>query len=64
MMSASTQEEVEKLRSTTKAMYEMEARSLRESRDMAIAERDKALAQEADLQTKYHKLNDESVNSS
>ena len=57
-MSASTQEEVEKLRATTKAMYEMESRTLKESRDVALAERDKALSQEADLQTRYHQLND------
>lgn len=58
-MSVSTQDEVEKLRATTKAMYEMESRTLREGRDIALAERDKAVTQEAELQTKYHQLNDQ-----
>lgn len=60
-MSTSTQEEVERLRATTRAMYEMESRSLKESRDTAITERDRALAQEAELQTRYHELNDKYV---
>ncbi|XP_067948432.1 progesterone-induced-blocking factor 1-like isoform X2 [Watersipora subatra] len=58
-MSASTQEEVEKLRCITKAMYEVESRALKESRDTAITERDRAVAQEAELKTRYQKLSDQ-----
>ena len=58
-MSASTQDEVEKLRATTRAMYEMESRTLRESRDVALAERDKALSEHSDLQKRYHQLNEQ-----
>ena len=58
-MSVSTQDEVEKLRATTKSMYEMEARTLRDSRDTAVTERDRAVAQEAELQSRYHQLNDQ-----
>lgn len=61
-MSASTQDEVEKLRSTTRAMYEMESRTLRESRDMALTDRDKAISQEAETQAKYQQLNELLVN--
>ena len=60
-MSASTQDEVEKLRATTRAMYEMESRTLRESRDVALAERDKALSEHSDLQKRYHQLNEQLV---
>ena len=60
-MSASTQDEVEKLRATTRAMYEMESRTLRESRDVALAERDKALSEHSDLQKRYHQLNEQWV---
>lgn len=57
-MSASTQDEVEKLRATTRAMYEMESRTLREGRDIALSERDKAINQEAESQAKYQQLNE------
>ena len=51
-----TNAEIDRLKSSTKEMYERENRSLREARDMAISERDRALAAEKDTTNRYEAL--------
>ena len=51
-----TNAEIDRLKSSTKEMYERENRSLREARDMAISERDRALTTEKDMTNKYEAL--------
>lgn len=48
--------EVDRLKSSTREMYERENRSLREAREMALAERDRALASEKEASSKYDQL--------
>ena len=51
-----TNAEIDRLKSSTKEMYERENRSLREARDMAISEKDRALTAEKDANNKYETL--------
>ena len=51
-----TNAEIDRLKSSTKEMYERENRSLREARDMAMSERDRALAAEKDATNRYESL--------
>ncbi|XP_028911376.1 progesterone-induced-blocking factor 1 isoform X1 [Ornithorhynchus anatinus] len=51
-----TNQEIEKLRSTSKEMYERENRNLREARDNAVAEKDRAVWAEKDAAGKYDQL--------
>ncbi|CAD5116145.1 DgyrCDS5068 [Dimorphilus gyrociliatus] len=51
-----TDNEIERLKTSAKEVYERENRSLREARDLAISERDRATASENELQHKYDQL--------
>ncbi|NXY05258.1 PIBF1 factor, partial [Pteruthius melanotis] len=51
-----TNQEIEQLRSTSKEMYERENRNLREARDNAIAEKERAVTAEKDSLRKYDQL--------
>ncbi|NWT21128.1 PIBF1 factor, partial [Vireo altiloquus] len=51
-----TNQEIDQLRSTSKEMYERENRNLREARDNAIAEKERALIAEKDSLRKYDQL--------
>lgn len=51
-----TNSEVDRLRTSCKEMYERENRNLREARDMAISERERAQAAESETSTKYEQL--------
>ncbi|NXH11586.1 PIBF1 factor, partial [Bucco capensis] len=51
-----TNQEIEQLRSTSKEMYERENRNLREARDNAVAEKERALIAEKDALRKYDQL--------
>ncbi len=51
-----TNSEIDRLKSSTKEMYERENRSLREARDMSMSERDRALASEKEAISKYENL--------
>ncbi|XP_074715616.1 progesterone-induced-blocking factor 1 [Strix uralensis] len=51
-----TNQEIEQLRSTSKEMYERENRNLREARDNAIAEKERAVVAEKDALRKYDQL--------
>ncbi|XP_078258403.1 progesterone-induced-blocking factor 1 [Rhinoraja longicauda] len=51
-----TDQEIEHLRCGSKEMYERENRNLREARDNAIAEKDRATEAEKDAHTKYDQL--------
>ncbi|XP_067663556.1 progesterone-induced-blocking factor 1-like [Haliotis asinina] len=51
-----TNAEIDRLRTSTKEMYERENRNLREARDMAISEREKCQAGEREMNTKYEQL--------
>ncbi|XP_061163800.1 progesterone-induced-blocking factor 1-like isoform X2 [Saccostrea echinata] len=51
-----TNGEIDRLRTSTKEMYERENRNLREARDMAISEKDRAIATERETSTKYEQL--------
>ena len=51
-----TNAEIDRLKSSTKEMYERENRSLREARDMAMSERDRALTAEKDTTNRYEAL--------
>ncbi|XP_059826429.1 progesterone-induced-blocking factor 1 isoform X2 [Hypanus sabinus] len=51
-----TDQEIEHLRSSSKEMYERENRNLREARDNAIAEKERATEAEKDAQAKYDQL--------
>ena len=54
-----TNMEVDRLKVETREMYERENRSHREARDLAVAERDKALAAEREMTSKYNELLEE-----
>ncbi|NWS13774.1 PIBF1 factor, partial [Pachyramphus minor] len=51
-----TNQEIEQLRSTSKEMYERENRNLREARDNAVAEKERAVTAEKDASRKYNQL--------
>ncbi|NXI50435.1 PIBF1 factor, partial [Chloroceryle aenea] len=51
-----TNQEIEQLRSTSKEMYERENRNLREARDNAVAEKERAVLAEKDSLRKYDQL--------
>lgn len=51
-----TNAEIDRLRTSTREMYERENRNLREAREMSISERDRAQAAERETSTKYDQL--------
>lgn len=51
-----TNGEIDRLRTSTREMYERENRNLREARDIALSERDRAIAAEREMNTKYDQL--------
>ncbi|NXF09064.1 PIBF1 factor, partial [Smithornis capensis] len=51
-----TNQEIEQLRSTSREMYERENRNLREARDNAVAEKERAVTAEKDALRKYDQL--------
>lgn len=51
-----TSQEIEQLRNTSKEMYERENRNLREARDNAVAEKERAVIAEKDSLRKYDQL--------
>lgn len=51
-----TDTEIDRLKSSTREMYERENRSLREARDHALSEKDRAVNAEKDTNTKYEQL--------
>uniref|UniRef100_A0A8D2L7R3 Progesterone immunomodulatory binding factor 1 n=1 Tax=Varanus komodoensis TaxID=61221 RepID=A0A8D2L7R3_VARKO len=51
-----TSQEIEQLRTATKEMYERENRNLREARDNAVTEKERAVAAEKDACGKYEQL--------
>ncbi|NXO35468.1 PIBF1 factor, partial [Locustella ochotensis] len=51
-----TNQEIDQLRSTSKEMYERENRNLREARDNAVAEKERAVIAEKDSLRKYDQL--------
>uniref|UniRef100_A0A674HLY4 Progesterone immunomodulatory binding factor 1 n=1 Tax=Taeniopygia guttata TaxID=59729 RepID=A0A674HLY4_TAEGU len=51
-----TNQEIEQLRSTSKEMYERENRNLREARDNAVAEKERAITAEKESLRKYDQL--------
>ncbi|XP_037542125.1 progesterone-induced-blocking factor 1, partial [Nematolebias whitei] len=51
-----TSQEIENLQRTSREMYERENRNLREARDSAVLERDRAAAAERDAQSRYDQL--------
>ncbi|TFK01639.1 UMP-CMP kinase [Platysternon megacephalum] len=51
-----TNQEIEQLRSTSKEMYERENRNLREARDNAVAEKERAVVAEKDALGRYEHL--------
>uniref|UniRef100_A0A1A8KE47 Progesterone immunomodulatory binding factor 1 n=1 Tax=Nothobranchius kuhntae TaxID=321403 RepID=A0A1A8KE47_NOTKU len=51
-----TSQEIENLQRTSREMYERENRNLREARDNAVLERDRAVAAERDAQSRYDQL--------
>uniref|UniRef100_A0A3B3DBV3 Progesterone immunomodulatory binding factor 1 n=1 Tax=Oryzias melastigma TaxID=30732 RepID=A0A3B3DBV3_ORYME len=51
-----TSHEIDNLQRTSREMYERENRSLREARDNAVLEKDRAVAAERDTQSRYDQL--------
>ncbi|XP_041358363.1 progesterone-induced-blocking factor 1-like [Gigantopelta aegis] len=51
-----TNTEIDRLRSSTKEMYERENRNLREARNMAVSEKEKIQCSERELKTQYEQL--------
>ncbi|XP_060607865.1 progesterone-induced-blocking factor 1-like [Ruditapes philippinarum] len=51
-----TNGEIDRLRTSSKEMYERENRNLREARDMAISEKERAQAAERETSTKYEQI--------
>ncbi|XP_059147396.1 progesterone-induced-blocking factor 1-like [Physella acuta] len=51
-----TNGEIDRLRTSTREMYERENRNLREARDLALSERDRALGTERETNTKFEQL--------
>ncbi|OXB79852.1 UNVERIFIED_CONTAM: hypothetical protein H355_004813 [Colinus virginianus] len=56
-----TNQEIEQLRNASKEMYERENRNLREARDNAVAERERAVTAEKDALRKYDQLLDHAI---
>ncbi|KAM4729540.1 progesterone-induced-blocking factor 1 [Anableps anableps] len=54
-----TSQEIENLQRTSREMYERENRNLREARDNAVLEKDRAVASERDTQSRYDQLLDQ-----
>ncbi|NXJ16357.1 PIBF1 factor, partial [Odontophorus gujanensis] len=54
-----TNQEIEQLRNASKEMYERENRNLREARDNAVAEKERAITAEKDALRKYDQLLDQ-----
>lgn len=54
-----TNGEIDRLRTSTKEMYERENRNLREARDMAVSERERVQLTERDMNAKYEQLVDQ-----
>ncbi|XP_065600111.1 progesterone-induced-blocking factor 1 [Cyrtonyx montezumae] len=54
-----TNQEIEQLRNASKEMYERENRNLREARDNAVAEKERAVTAEKDALRKYDQLLDQ-----
>ena len=53
---ARTNSEIDRLKSSSKEMYERDNRSLREARDMAFVEKERALETERDALGKHEQL--------
>uniref|UniRef100_A0A8C3AKP4 Progesterone immunomodulatory binding factor 1 n=1 Tax=Cyclopterus lumpus TaxID=8103 RepID=A0A8C3AKP4_CYCLU len=51
-----TSQEIDNLQRTSREMYERENRNLREARDNAVVEKDRALASDRDTQSRYDQL--------
>ncbi|MED6249325.1 Progesterone-induced-blocking factor 1, partial [Ataeniobius toweri] len=51
-----TSQEIENLQRTSREMYERENRNLREARDNAVLEKDRAVTAERDAQSRYDQL--------
>ncbi|MED6288311.1 Progesterone-induced-blocking factor 1, partial [Characodon lateralis] len=51
-----TSQEIENLQRTSREMYERENRNLREARDNAVLEKDRAVTAERDAQSRYNQL--------
>ncbi|XP_024916527.1 progesterone-induced-blocking factor 1 isoform X2 [Cynoglossus semilaevis] len=51
-----THQEIDKLQRSSREMYERENRNLREARDNAVLEKDRAVAAERDTQSRYDQL--------
>ncbi|XP_056148103.1 progesterone-induced-blocking factor 1 [Lampris incognitus] len=51
-----TSQEIDNLQRTSREMYERENRNLREARDNAVLEKDRAIAAERDMQSRYNQL--------
>ncbi|KAH9519887.1 Progesterone-induced-blocking factor 1 [Bulinus truncatus] len=51
-----TNSEIDRLRTSTREMYERENRNLREARDIALSERERAQAAEREMGTKYEQI--------
>ncbi|KAM7385437.1 hypothetical protein PAMP_001520 [Pampus punctatissimus] len=51
-----TSQEIDNLQRTSREMYERENRNLREARDNAVLEKDRAVAAERDTQSRYEQL--------
>ncbi|XP_070554404.1 progesterone-induced-blocking factor 1-like [Ptychodera flava] len=51
-----TDSEIDRLKVTTREMYERENRNLREARDNAVTERDRAISAERDMNGKYENI--------
>ncbi|XP_077984263.1 progesterone-induced-blocking factor 1-like [Glandiceps talaboti] len=51
-----TDSEIDRLKATTREMYERENRNLREAKDLAVSERERALSAEKDTNSKYESL--------
>ncbi|KAM3606502.1 uncharacterized protein V6R79_017601 [Siganus canaliculatus] len=51
-----TSQEIDNLQRTSREMYERENRSLREARDNAVLEKERAVAAERDVQSRYDQL--------
>uniref|UniRef100_A0A3B4V170 Progesterone immunomodulatory binding factor 1 n=1 Tax=Seriola dumerili TaxID=41447 RepID=A0A3B4V170_SERDU len=51
-----TSQEIDNLQRTSREMYERENRNLREARDNAVLEKDRAVASERDTQSRYDQL--------
>lgn len=55
-ITSKTNSELEKIKNNTKEMYEMENRNLREARDNALAEKDRAIHGEQNMTSRYEQV--------